>query len=57
MRRSGITVNKAAVLEKAENDTENLYRETLEKVLEQQRLFGQYGQPETTRTVDTIFNT
>jgi hypothetical protein len=57
MRRSGITVNKVAVLEKAENDTENLYRETLEKVLEQQRLFGQYGQPETTSTVDTIFNT
>lgn len=57
MRRSGITVNKAAVLEKAENDTENLYRETLEKVLEQQRLFSQYGQPETTSTVDTIFNT
>ena len=57
MRRFGRNPDKALVLEAAENDTENLYRETLEKVLEQQRLFGQYGQPETTSTVDTIFNT
>ncbi len=57
MRRFGRNPDKALVLEAAENDTENLYRETLEKVLEQQRLFGQYGQPETTSKVDTIFNT
>ena len=57
MRRFGRNLDKALVLEAADSDTENLYRETLEKVLEQQRLFGQYGQPETTSTVDTIFNT
>jgi hypothetical protein len=57
MRRFGRNPDKALVLEAAENDTKNLYRETLEKVLEQQRLFGQYGQPETTSKVDTIFNT
>lgn len=46
MRRSGYTPDEDAVLEAAENDTENLYRKTLEKVLEQQRLLDQYAQPE-----------
>jgi len=54
MRRSGIAVNQEAV----ENaNTKDLFRSTYAKVLEQQTILGQYGQPEKASTINTGFNT
>jgi hypothetical protein len=53
MRRSGIAVNREAV----ENaNTKDLFRSTVAKVLEQQTILGQYGQPKKASTIETLNN-
>ena len=54
MRRSGIAVNQEA-LENA--NTKDLFRSTYAKVLEQQTILGQYGQPKKASTIETLNNT